>query len=186
MQKTFKTVAFVSQQSMENHVKPCLNTAVISITTPGDKQARLKDGFHQVIRLQFDDLYEELIRDHVGYVPDITPTGPVLWHNLTMPDITHAQAIVQFLEGLNCDHIIVHCHAGISRSAGVAQFIVDHYGAKIDQSNDDTSLLNQRILRLLNKVYSNEEIKCAEYIPLGNAPINEKETYSTANMFGVF
>ena len=48
--------------------------------------------------------------------------------------------------------LVVHCFAGISRSAAVAAFASDRFGVEIDQANPDTSCANARLLRLLGKV----------------------------------
>lgn len=154
----FKTVAFISKYAMENHLKPSKDTAIISITDPSDTPANIPEGFHSILRVQFDDLYEELLREEVGTFPDICLQGDILWHNLVLPDARHAKAILEFINQLDCDHLVVHCHAGISRSAAVAQFVANVYHSEIDQANGDTSLANKRLLRLLNKVYLNEEL----------------------------
>jgi len=160
-----KTVKFRPQWWAEQ-AKPDLNVAVISITSPGDEPAKIQNGFHDVLRVAFDDLYEETLKETVGDVPDLCPKGPVYWHGLLLPNYDHAKEIIQFLDELVCDHVIVHCHAGVSRSAAVAQFIVDHYGARLDQGNFcDTACMNKRVYRLMKKVHSGEKPKIGHYIP---------------------
>lgn len=186
-----KTVAFISQQSMENHACPHAGTAVISITCPGDEPANIKEGFYSVLRLQFDDLYEEALNEKVGDVPDIgIGGGRVLWHNLTLPDASHARQIIDFVNALagndRCPHLIVHCHAGISRSAAVAQFVADKYNAEIDQANPDTSCANARLLRLLNKIDAAGEITCWAFKPNMEACDTKSEVGYALNRFGIF
>jgi predicted protein tyrosine phosphatase len=82
--------------------------AMISITDPRYPQARLEDDPHRVglLRLQFHD---------VGLL-----VGPEA-DAFVLPAAEHARAIVQFFRVMEprIDKLIVHCEAGISRSAGV-------------------------------------------------------------------
>lgn len=164
-----KTVRFVSQLLMEHHIKPSKDLAVISITDPGSVPASFRDAeFNSALRLQFDDLYEELINEPVGSIPDVNfNEEKLLWHGFQLPDLMHAQKIVNFLRVVECQHVVVHCHAGISRSAAVAQFIADQYGAKLIEEHGDTLMMNQRMFRLLNKVHCDEEVLVGRYISRG-------------------
>ena len=178
-----KTVLFVSQQQIENHIRPRRETMLISITTPGDRDAIIPDGYHSVLRLQMDDLYEEVTGDPVGSHPDVGVDGnPVLWHDLRMPDGNHALKIMGFLCAKNYDahHLIVHCHAGISRSAAVAQFVADRFGAELIGANPDTSCSNKRLLRLLNKVADGEPLTCFEQPPQTMVKAPPKQSYAQA------
>jgi predicted protein tyrosine phosphatase len=160
-----KTVKFISQMEVEHHEIPSPNTAIISICAPGSK-ARIKNGFNAVLRLWFDDLYEENIHECVGAIPDLNGDKGVFWHNLRLPDANHAKAIIDFLNSLDerCDHITVHCHAGISRSAAVAQFISEAYGAELLK---DTKFANKRVLRLLRKCHTGEILTSGSFAPSG-------------------
>lgn len=123
-----KTVKFVSQRHMEHRETPRPDTAIISITGVGEHDARIPEGFNCILRLQFEDLEEETIHEPLGAIPDADESGkPLLWHNLRLPDAHHAKAIIKFLNNLTCERVIVHCHAGISRSAAVALFISEKY-----------------------------------------------------------
>ncbi len=65
----------------------------------------------------------------------------------------------QISEDDACDHVIVHCHAGISRSAAVARFVADRYRARIDNrglNDPGTEFPNKRLLRLLNMAADGE------------------------------
>jgi len=179
-----KTVAFISQEAMEVHAKPCANTAIISITRQDDKPAVIKDGFNLILRLQFDDEYEERLGEKIGSIPDLGDDGVILCHGRILPDANHAAAIIDFIENLSCDHLIVHCHAGVSRSAAVAKFVVGRYGAVLDQANDDTSGSNKRLLRLLNKVALKHDLVRGKFIPCGDSPRGDS-LYSN-DKFGIF
>ena len=153
---------------MEHRTPPCQNTAVISIVTPGNYPAAFKDeDFNSVLRLSFDDLCEEHIKEPIGSIPDLDPDGPILWHSLQLPDANHARSIIDFLDGLTCENVVVHCHAGISRSAAVAQFIADKYNAALSEELGDTSFANKRVLRLLSKCNDNQTLQVGKYHPSG-------------------
>ena len=157
---------------MEHRTPPCQNTAVISIVAPGCGAAAFKDcDFNSVLRLTFDDLSEEDIKEPIGSIPDLDPDGPILWHNLQLPDMNHANAIVDFLDCLSCENVIVHCYAGISRSAAVAKFISKKYNAILSEEFGDTSFANKRVLRLLNKVINNQFVKVGKYHPSGEMSV---------------
>ena len=161
-----KNVRFVSQQYMENRVEPSNKIAVISITSKGDDPACIPNGFSNILRITFDDLYEETMNVNVGSIPDAAIEGPLLWHNIELFDVHHARTILNFINNLECKNIIVHCHAGISRSAAIAKFISQFYGAILFGMYDsDTTCANKRVLRLLNKVANKEELIFGNYIP---------------------
>lgn len=173
-----KTVKFVSQLHMENREDPCANTAIISITSPGDFQARIKTGFHDILRLQFDDIYEEIIQEMIGAIPDVDNTSAgIFWHHLRLPDANHAKTIVDFLNRIQCERLIVHCHAGISRSAAIAKFVSDRMGAELEEF-EDTSCANKRVLRLLNKIYDGDVITVGKFYPTGEmATVGDQDEF---------
>lgn len=145
------SVRFLSRQQAEA-LQPAPGTLMISISTPGDAPARLKEGYQAVLRLAFDDLYEEVLGISPGALPDDTPEGGVRWKVYALPVAGHARAICEFLARYAPAPVIVRCDAGISRSAAVAQFVAGRYDATILNNNPDTSCANRRLLRLLNKV----------------------------------
>ncbi len=151
-----KSVCFISRRAVENHLKPTPDIAIISIKDPDGKPVRLPRGVSST-RLEFHDLYEEALNLPVGAFPDaITPPLAVFHANFILPDTHHAWQIIRFIrlqaEKPNPIDLIVHCEAGISRSAAVAMFVADRYAVPIDQANPDTSCANKRLLRLLNKI----------------------------------
>ena len=85
------------------------NFAVISITNPFTQDAIIKnsDNLMGLLRLNFDDIEKDEIRNHVKY-----------------KTISNEQAkeIVDFVNSVKdkVDLLIVHCEAGVSRSVGVA------------------------------------------------------------------
>lgn len=150
------TVRFLSRLQAEA-LSPCPDTVVISITTPGDLPASLPEGFRDVLRLSFDDLSEEMLGVPLGAIPDDTPDDTqVRWKVYQLARATDAEAICDFLayyaRSPVAVSVVVHCDAGVSRSAAVARFIAGRYSTPIVNVAPDTSYANSRLLRLLNKV----------------------------------
>lgn len=155
-----KSVCFLSREAVEKHLKPKKNMAIISIKDPEDTSVKLPKGVPS-LRLEFHDIYEEAIGVPVGVFPDVLAAPFAVMHKgFQMPDGYHAERILSFVRlkraSPNMIDIVVHCQAGISRSAAVARFIADQYCVPIDQANPDTSMANARLLRLLNKAINDE------------------------------
>jgi len=106
--------------------------AVISITRPIDAEPRLAGGWFDVLRLKFDDVdgahegsrefSKEQAEQVVSYVRRVAPS---------------------------VDCILVHCHAGLSRSAAVAKFIAESQGLAFPEHY---AVYNRFVYRSLNKV----------------------------------
>ena len=152
-----KRVQFVSKASAEA-LQGRQDTAVISIN--GLDPARLQNGWHSVLRLEFDDV-------------DVAQDPYILF------DTNHAVQIVVFTRECNAsdvETILVHCNAGISRSAAVAKWIAERYGLPFPAGY---MLYNKHVYNVLNmfgrqryddhgetKVISNPDI-------LGGEPVIE-------------
>ena len=81
--------------------------ALISISEPdNNKKPRILDGWHSVLRVEFHD------------ITSARPDGVLM-------DETHAKRIVDFVRQVapEVEGVMVHCRAGISRSAAVAKWI---------------------------------------------------------------
>ena len=129
-----KHVIFTSQNSACE--RPAWrNWAVISITDVGTNDAQLNQGWLDVLRLGFDDIDHEI----AGYV--------------LMGDL-HARAIIQFVMRMHddkrCEGILVHCWAGVSRSAAVAKWIAERYKLRFP---DGYEYANQHVYMLLREEY---------------------------------
>jgi len=105
--------------------------AVISIS--GLNPAVLKDGWHSVLRLEFDDID--------------TPEEPYIFFS-----DSHANQIIDFVEEVQRGHevegILIHCQAGISRSAAVAKWIAEKYGLGFPEKY---MLYNKHVYRTLRE-----------------------------------
>lgn len=113
-------VGFCSRQSAEA-LEPQPDWAVISLNEPDtfDGSARLQQGWHSVLQLMFHDTtpareYEEVVA------------------HMTAED---ARQIVEFVRRVapEVEGILVHCRAGVSRSAAVAKWISGAYRIPFDR-----------------------------------------------------
>ena len=103
---------------------PSDDTVLISIREPGSgdnlcntahfsgKKLELQPGWNNICVLEFDDIDE-----------------PV--EHMTHFDMNHAIKIIDFVSEMKDKNIIVHCHAGVSRSGAVAKFISDAFKHEI-------------------------------------------------------
>lgn len=118
------------------------NAVMVSITDPGFEPARLADGFAAVLCVAFWD------------VPGEQPiVGELNGQQLCFAPITEEQAgdIVEFIarwheleEGPEI--LLVHCRAGVSRSAAVARYAVQRYQLELAQTAE---FANPEVLRKL-------------------------------------
>ncbi|MDQ6870476.1 MAG: hypothetical protein M3037_00525 [Gemmatimonadota bacterium] len=93
----------------------------VSIADPDADPARLSGDFAAVLRLNFTDILEQ------GDPSDVLFSDE------------HAQAITRFIDTWpDAKRIVVHCHAGMSRSPGVALGLCDMRGwatAELERSH---------------------------------------------------
>ena len=87
----------------------------ISISDPAAPAAELSRDFAAVLRLAFNDIVAVETPADVLFSPE------------------HAAAVVEFVEQWrHADRLVVHCHAGQSRSPGVALGLCDRFGWPAD------------------------------------------------------
>jgi predicted protein tyrosine phosphatase len=122
-------VSFVSQ-AVACSLSPDDRLAVVSVTEPGFGQAPLQAGWRDVLRLSFHDI-------------DIAVVGYLLFAE------EQADAVIDWLTGVEdrVDGIVVHCVAGISRSAAVAKFVADRYA--IEGFDHSYLRYNRHVYRVL-------------------------------------
>lgn len=104
-----QSLEFLSVDEAQAYV-PEVHTVAISILSPGRAPAQLHSDIRDVLRLYF--------HDGVPY-----GTAP---RKVDLFSTQQAQAIIDFLRSHNAapnpTHLLIHCEAGISRSAAVAVF----------------------------------------------------------------
>jgi predicted protein tyrosine phosphatase len=127
-------VIFVGRTTAEQ-CGPYQDWAVISIGEPAasDGSPKIQDGWHEVLRLFFHDIDTE---QHTA------PNGPYV----LMSEID-ARDIVEFVDRVapTIDVLMIHCRAGISRSAAVAKWVARRYSLAF---NNRYRLYNHHVLRL--------------------------------------
>jgi len=109
-------------------LNPRENTWVISIHTPGDDPATLREGWERVDRFCFSDIAGDN-SEIMLWVRDLEAKG----RKVTLFDREMANAIREIiaLARFKQKDIIVHCDAGVSRSQAVARFAREVFGADV-------------------------------------------------------
>jgi predicted protein tyrosine phosphatase len=110
----------LSREDAERY-KPLEREICISIADPDADPAQLSSRFLAVLRLNFTDILEQGEPTDVLFSED------------------HARAITKFIDAWpDAKRIVVHCHAGMSRSPGVALGVCDIRGwatAELERSH---------------------------------------------------
>lgn len=119
------------------------------------------DGFMDVLPLDMLDVCEE----HALHAPGSWAEEPTDEQHLRYceipdnfaPSLSHAQAIRAFVDRLHgcADELdlVVHCSAGVSRSAAVACWAAERFGIALrDRAGVGLGDANPRMLRLLNSL----------------------------------
>ena len=124
-----KQVIFASRTTAEV-IGPFKNWAVISITDPGTKKVKFREGWHSVLSVQFHD-QTEAIPPYVLLSAD------------------DAYRIFEFvmLQAPQIDTLLIHCKGGISRSAALAKFFATEFDIPFDH---DYQSFNAHVFRMLN------------------------------------
>lgn len=102
-------VTFCSQFIAEQFV-PTRQMACISITSPGKPDAALKSGWGALLRIAFHDIGPNA----VGQKP------------FSKEQAQQLQAFIHQVAP-QVSHLVVHCHAGLSRSPAVARYVARRY-----------------------------------------------------------
>lgn len=135
----FRSVSFLSQH-MAQKLDPLPNSAIISITNPGEK-AILKDGWNHLLRVAVaDSSYDEQTIAFFGRLWWVSSYG--------FPVKETAEAIRRFLNALpsTTDTLFVHCGAGVSRSAAVAKYVSERHGLPFPADYDRYNAALYRLL----------------------------------------
>lgn len=130
-----RTVNFISRRKAES--LPARNDrALISITEPDSTPAQLACDENRILRLVFHDV-----------VPG--GEGAERW---TLFDASHAGQVIHFVRRLHADpedvDLVIHCHAGISRSAALALFVAADTGCAFP-NKPFAGLANRHVLSTL-------------------------------------
>lgn len=152
-------MTFLSRAAVESY-RPEGPAVLISIRGVGDPISLMELGplYQDVLRICFGDLAEEYPgSSRLLPWPDKNPSGGDLTmtvgpYTQVLPDLLHAQTILAFWRRYQADpasfHGVVHCKAGLSRSAAVAWNASRLFGIPLI---GDPEHANPRVLRLLEK-----------------------------------
>lgn len=120
---------------------PDENEVIISIREQDDVDAPLHNSWRAVLRLVFDDVTEQDVRDfgHLGLVPFTED---------------HANQILDFIAAHeDMETVHVHCAAGISRSVAVGMIVAQQQGRELWlNATHSTDLANGLVLRTFNRM----------------------------------
>jgi predicted protein tyrosine phosphatase len=126
-------------------LEPTEGTVMISISAPGNP-ADLKEGWEDVLRLEFDDVVKV-----PKNMPEIRPFCQ-----------THVDAIHEFVDKhvAASKDFAVHCDAGVSRSVAVGVFLNEIHGGDLNlHAISTTAAANSRVSRGLFRRYWNMQLK---------------------------
>jgi len=144
-QKDFEDVMYrldIRDENVKNFEK---RLAFISILEPRCGHW-FKSNHENVLNIDFYDLETDI--EEMGYKA-ITPE--------------QADEIIDFIEKNQEKQFHIHCHAGLSRSAGVAWFIRDYYDwvdkEKFDRNYKGRKFPNQKVFMELKRAYERKYYK---------------------------
>jgi predicted protein tyrosine phosphatase len=125
-------VEFISEKRACEITRGSAFQGIISITDPGWGDAKLTEAaWGSILRLRFHDIDKA-------------------WQNYVLISDEHADAVIAWLKEHEDEFktVIVHCAAGISRSAAVAKFIAEVYDLDFPE---DYFLYNKLVYSTLRK-----------------------------------
>ena len=147
-----RSVIFLSRREVEAHQWPIdvAYWACISVTDPGSTPASLKLlDKEAILRLEFDDIEGEYSESHSRISDE------------------QARKIVDFTDSLIEDqdewNVVVHCEAGISRSAAIAHWLCQK--TEIPPPANRVCFPNRTVIRALEKAFYYKHPLAAGCIP---------------------
>ena len=159
------TVRFMSLDQARK-LTPNRETLMVSILDLEERQAhrlpRLA-GYRSVLSLNFEDTAEEGKLAEPGSWPDEPSDDEharfAQRRGERVPTLVDANRILEFAKAHHGSDerlsMVVHCKAGVSRSAAVAKWVIDFTGADLcDTVRMSTERANPRLLRLLDTALS--------------------------------
>jgi predicted protein tyrosine phosphatase len=107
---SLKEINYVSRREAER-MEPRPNWALVSISDPLHYPAMLRSGWHSILRLEFSDVEKPC-------------------HPSVIFSMQDAQRVIEFVSQADvagCVGLLVHCKAGVSRSASIAKWVAMQY-----------------------------------------------------------
>lgn len=117
------------------------STSIISITEPLDENIEFEktDNLKDIFRMQFFDL-------------------EVDFKSIEAPKQKDFNGLKNFVDNINCDELIIHCYAGVSRSAAVAAAISEYLKINLNIFNSQDFDPNKLVYKLACKELNIEPI----------------------------
>jgi predicted protein tyrosine phosphatase len=151
---------FLSKRMFNDVLEVEPNMVLISIVAQDEFPALTDRPFADILKMNFHDVSEESLGLTVGSIPDASATQKLTISGKVLPDYNDAIAIIEFLNKYSEDvfnyTLVCHCEGGVSRSAAIVKFTSLIYKARIAGFDNDTSLANPRLMRLLFKALAKE------------------------------
>lgn len=155
------SVEFMSLKTVTALV-PSQAIAVISLRDSSSvRDVPSLDGFWGVLPVHILDICEEHVLAEPGaWALEPTPAQHLEYCGLPnnfAPALSHARLVRSFFEAIQEAeepiNVVVHCSAGVSRSAAVALWASERYGVPLlDRAQVGTNDANPRMLRLLRSL----------------------------------
>jgi predicted protein tyrosine phosphatase len=130
---------------------PPPNTVIVSITGVDADDANLSPLFEDVIRLKFMDI-------DTGSEKSNDPKWVLLMENFMGPDwlskcVTKEQGkeIAEFVTKNRGKNIVVHCHAGICRSRGTVEAVLEAFPEYVDVTPAAPRFPNVRVKNMVKR-----------------------------------
>ncbi len=125
-----------------------IQCAVISIVSPSDHEADIKveGGIKKIFRMKFYDVLEDEYQERE--LPESERPARPLYPAARKEDMEGLKEFVDSLSDESINLLIVHCGAGMSRSAAVATAVKEYLGTKHDD-----------IIHCARKMYPNRHVE---------------------------
>lgn len=126
------------RRAIDGHTIKAKNCVLVSLRDPGTPRVKACASFIEVLELEFHDLLseEELKEVKARWIA---------------PHRDHAKAIAEFIRKHEDKNILVHCEAGVSRSAAVCRVLEEMGWEYRPITSFGTSHANPLLVRLLKK-----------------------------------
>ena len=114
-----------------------VRTSIISVTSKEAKDVVFADNSNimSVLHLKFNDLTAEYDEEGIPY-------------GRPLPRQEDFAGLKEFVSGLSCDCLIVHCWEGRSRSAAVAKAVFEYRGCRDTIEMGETASFNPLVYEL--------------------------------------
>lgn len=150
-----KYVTFISQHQAEQ-IDPRPDMALISITEPASYEElipKLDPNWKHLLKVSFHDIDTDRRKQRILAEAD----------EYVIFSEKHATQILEFVEQIKNEvvSLVVHCYAGLSRSAAVALFLSEAY--KLNMAPGKSKIYNRTVHRILFNAYYQPRLARRKY-----------------------